>query len=38
LERYNWANEEKTLLRFYSELLRHNSVYQESLMGRGQPA
>jgi len=38
LERYNWANEEKTLLRFYSELLRHDSIYQESLMGRGQPA
>lgn len=38
LERYNWANEEKTLLQFYSELFRRDDAYQESLVGRGQTA
>ncbi len=38
LERYNWANEEKTLLRVYSELCRRDDAYQNSLVGRGQTA
>jgi glycosyltransferase involved in cell wall biosynthesis len=38
LERYNWANEEKTLLQVYSELFRHDDAYQKSLVGRGQTA
>jgi glycosyltransferase involved in cell wall biosynthesis len=38
LERYNWANEEKHLLRFYSELFRHDAVYEQNLMRRGQTA
>jgi glycosyltransferase involved in cell wall biosynthesis len=38
LEQYNWAIEEKTLLRFYGELFRREDAYQESLMGRGQTA
>jgi len=38
LERYNWANEEKTLLRFYSELFRHDAIYEHNLMRRGQTA
>ncbi len=37
-ERYNWANEEKILLHFYSELFRHDAAYEASLMGRGQTA
>ena len=38
LERYNWANEEKILLQFYSELFRHDAAYEESLIRRGQTA
>lgn len=38
LERYNWANEEKTLLQFYGELFRSDDAYQKSLVGRGQTA
>jgi glycosyltransferase involved in cell wall biosynthesis len=38
LERYNWANEEKTLLRFYNELFRRDDAYEKSLVGRGQAA
>ena len=38
LERYNWANEEKTLLQFYRELFRSDDAYQKSLVGRGQTA
>ena len=38
LERYNWANEEKTLLQVYSELFRRDDAYQNSLVGRGQTA
>jgi glycosyltransferase involved in cell wall biosynthesis len=37
-ERYSWANEEKTLLQFYSELFRHDAVYEERLMRRRQTA
>ena len=38
LERYNWAKEEKKLLRFYGELFRTDDAYTESLVGRGQIA
>ncbi len=38
LERYNWANEEKILLRFYSELFHNDAAYEESLIRRGQTA
>lgn len=38
VERYNWANEEKTLLQFYSELFLRDDAYQKSLVGRGQTA
>ncbi len=37
-ERYSWANEEKTLLRFYSELFRRDAVSEASLIRRGQTA
>ena len=37
-ERYSWANEEKALLQFYSELFRHDAVYEERLMRRRQTA
>jgi spore maturation protein CgeB len=37
-ERYTWANEEKTLLRFYDDLFRRDAAYQERLIGRGQTA
>ncbi|HEV7968636.1 MAG TPA: glycosyltransferase family 4 protein [Candidatus Acidoferrales bacterium] len=36
--RYNWAHEEKTLLRFYSELFRRDDAYLERLVGRGETA
>ena len=38
VERYNWANEEKTLLRFYTELFLKDDAYQKSLVDRGQTA
>lgn len=38
LEQYNWANEEKTLLRLYSELFHEIAAYQEGLIGRGEAA
>jgi glycosyltransferase involved in cell wall biosynthesis len=37
-ERYSWANEEKTLLRFYSDLFPHGPAYEESLVGGRQSA
>lgn len=36
-DRYNWTNEEKTLLRFYADLFRRDAAYQEKLIGRGKP-
>ena len=38
VERYNWSNEEKSLLRFYSELFLQDDAYQKSLVDRGQTA
>jgi glycosyltransferase involved in cell wall biosynthesis len=37
-ERYTWANEEKTLLRLYSELFRHDAAYEGNVLRRGQTA
>ncbi len=37
-EKYSWANEEKTLLRFYSDLLGDDAVPEQSLIRRGQTA
>jgi glycosyltransferase involved in cell wall biosynthesis len=37
-QRYSWANEEKTLLNLYGELFRQDTIYEESLMGRGETA
>jgi glycosyltransferase involved in cell wall biosynthesis len=38
LERYNWANEEKALLQFYTDLFRSDDAYQKSLVDGGQTA
>jgi glycosyltransferase involved in cell wall biosynthesis len=38
VERYNWATEEKTLLRFYDELFRRDAASQENLVSRGETA
>jgi hypothetical protein len=38
VERYNWAKEEETLLRFYSKLLSEDTGFEKSLVGRGQTA
>jgi hypothetical protein len=38
VERYNWANEEEELLRFYSKLLSQDATFEGSLIGRGQTA
>jgi hypothetical protein len=38
VERYNWAKEEETLLRFYSKLLNEDKAFEKSLVGRGQTA
>ena len=37
-EKYSWANEEKTLLNFYSELLDDDEIPEPSLIRRGQAA
>lgn len=37
-ERYNWAKEEETLLRFYRKLLSEGAALEKSLVGRGQIA
>jgi len=37
-EKYSWANEEKTLLNFYSELLGRDAVPEQGLIHRGQAA
>jgi len=37
-EKYSWANEEKTLLNFYSELLGNDEIPEQSLIRRGQAA
>lgn len=36
--RYSWTNEEKTLLRLYSELFRHDALYEDNLLRRRQTA
>jgi len=38
VDRYNWAQEEETLLRFYSKLLSQDAALEKSLVGRGQTA
>ncbi len=38
VENYNWANEEKELLRFYNKMLSQDAAFETSLMGRGQTA
>jgi glycosyltransferase involved in cell wall biosynthesis len=38
VQRYNWANEERTLLRFYSELFPREDAYRKRLVDRGQTA
>ena len=38
MEHFNWANEEKELLRFYNNLLSQDTAFQTSLMGRGETA
>jgi glycosyltransferase involved in cell wall biosynthesis len=37
-EQFNWANEEKELLRFYDKLLSQDAEFETSLMGRGETA
>lgn len=37
-ESYNWASEEKELLRFYRKLLSEDVAFEGSLMGRGRTA
>jgi glycosyltransferase involved in cell wall biosynthesis len=38
MENFNWANEEKELLRFYNKLLSQDAAFETTLMGRGETA
>jgi glycosyltransferase involved in cell wall biosynthesis len=38
LERYNWANEEKTLLQLYGDLFRHDAAREAQFVGKGETA